>query len=470
MRLPGDNEYRNSGLSMKYMMLGVTLCLMLVLGVVILTNKENELKAKKNVQQQQNVVALEHEAGTQTGGTTGTDVAMQNGTSTLNTNTVPMTGAETTGGTVTAEGVEITGVAEDGSVVGFAPQPATDMVVGFNGRKSLQDVERLYEERKLVASDLDFWDMYPVNEPDVFGVVNGTEPKVRASEDEDEVDKEDSEEEKPKDKYAKYDEEMKEKEEKDPSKDGKHTLITYANGEEEWVLINPYLEQNTFDFSKLSVESEEMLVYEDGRKSSYAGVDLSKYNGEVDFAALKAEGIDFVMLRLGSRGYETGQVMLDEKFTDYITKATQAGLGIGVYFYSQAISEAEAVEEANVVIQQLANYQLTYPVAFDMEYVSNDKARIEGLTREEKTTITKAFLETVKNAGYKPMIYGTKEWLIKQIDLTKLTDYDVWLSQQEPTPDYPYQFQMWQYSLDGKLNGVTGDVDMNISFVDYSAK
>ena len=213
-----------------------------------------------------------------------------------------------------------------------------------------------------------------------------------------------------------------------------------------------------------------MVYYEDGRQSSYVGVDLSKYNNEVDFQKLKAAGVDFVMLRLGSRGYGSGQIMLDEKFVEYITKATEAGLQIGVYFYSQAITEAEAVEEANFVIQNLVNYKLTYPIAFDMEYVKNDSARIDALTREEKTKVAKAFLKTVKTAGYKPMIYGTKEWLIKEIDLTKLTDYDVWLSQQEEEPDYPYQFQMWQYSLEGSISGVTGDVDMNISFVDYSEK
>lgn len=455
---------------MKYMMLGVTLCLMLVLGVVFLTNRENENKRKETSAQQQNVVALEHDtqenaaalepdAQGQMAGTDAAGHSVSSGTVTSDSSNTAQIAA--------ADEQPLTGIAADGSEVEPAPQPAAETVTGFNGRKSLEDVERLYAERKLVASDLDFWDMYPVNEPDIVSAANGTQPEMRSGE-QDNADNEASE--KPRDKYAQYDEEMKKKEENDPSKDGKHTLITLANGEEEWVLINPYLEQNTYDFTKLTVESNNMLTYEDGRKASYAGVDLSKYNGQVDFLSLKQEGIDYVMLRVGARGYETGQIMLDEKFTEYITGAVQAGLGIGVYFYSQAITEAEAVEEANFVISQVANYQLTYPVAFDMEYISNDSARIDGLTRDEKTKIAAAFMDTVKNAGYKPMLYGTKEWLIKQVDLTKLTGYDVWLSSQEAAPDYPYLFQMWQYSLDGKIDGITGNVDLNISFVDYSAK
>ena len=213
-----------------------------------------------------------------------------------------------------------------------------------------------------------------------------------------------------------------------------------------------------------------MSYYDNGRDISYLGADLSKYNGDVDFRALKEAGADFVMLRIGSRGYGSGQIVPDEKFEENIKKAIDAGLEVGVYFFSQAITAEEAVEESNYIIQVLANYQITYPVAFDMEYVQNDKARIEVLSRDEKTAVAKAFLTNIKAAGYKPLLYGTKEWLIKHIDLTKLTDFDVWLSQQKDIPDYPYKFQMWQYTLSGGSGGIDGDVSWNISFVDYSEK
>ncbi len=418
MRLPGENEERNSRLSMRYMAMGVSLSILLILGVVVYTNKQEEERKARLRQEKTAVMALDYDE---------------------------------------QEGPDGSGE-EDAAVVEEAGVPVT----GFAGRKSMQEVERLYKENKLTASDLDFWDMYP-NEPD-FLVEAGTENSSS-------VEGSDGKEE---NKTARYEEEARRVAEEeaaaDPSKDGKHTLLTYADGSEEWVLINPYLEQNTYDYTNLKMKADKMAYYDDGRSVSYLGVDLSKYNGDVDFGALKESGIDFVMLRLGSRGYGSGQIMLDEKFEENIKKATGAGLEIGVYFFSQAITEQEAVEESNFIIQTLANYKITYPIAFDMEYVQNDKARIDALSREDKTTVAKAFLENTKVAGYKPMIYGTKEWLIKHIDLTKLTDYDIWLSQQKDIPDYPYKFQMWQYTLEGKASGVDGDVNLNISFVDYSEK
>lgn len=429
---------------MKYMMMGVCLCLLLIVGVVLWTNKEND--AKRHKEQETSVMVLEHEG----------DGAGS---------------ADTQEGAAAESGETGDGKTENASGTG----PAAGAVMGFNGAKTLEEVERLYAEKKLVASDLDFWDMYPKNAP---AYMNGA--STQAGEDHSQGSSGTSAETgsgTSKDKYARYDEEAEreqqkeeEKEARDPSRDGRHTLITHADGEEEWVLLNPNLERNTYDFTNLTMRQEQLAYYADGKTYSYVGADLSKYNGEVDFAALKQSGISYVMLRLGMRGYGSGQIQLDEKFADYIAKAEEAGLDVGVYFYSQAVTEEEAAEEANFVIQNLAGHPITYPVAFDMEYVANDTARIEALTREEKTKMAKTFLDTVKNAGYKPMVYGTKEWLIKQVDLTKLTDYDIWLSQQEETPDYPYQFQMWQYSREGRLNGADGDVNLNISFVDYSEK
>ena len=187
---------------------------------------------------------------------------------------------------------------------------------------------------------------------------------------------------------------------------------------------------------------------------------------------MKAAGVDYVMIRLGGRGYGTGQITLDEKFKQNIEGAVAAGLDVGVYFYSQAISQEEAVQELNFVVQNLEPYRanVKYPIAFDMEFVANDAARIDNLSKDEKTNIATSFLEGVKNAGYVPMLYGDKEWLIKEVDLARLQSYDVWLAQEQELPDYPYQFTMWQYSTEGVVNGVTGDANLNISFVGYSQR
>lgn len=315
-------------------------------------------------------------------------------------------------------------------------------------------------EQKLRAEDLDFWDMYPVeSETNTAQTTqsSGTDSTVGT----DEENENEAENETPK-----KDEIVQE----DPSTDGKHTLVKSADGTEEWVLISPYLTKNTYDFTNLSESADLKKYTENGKKISYVGVDISKHNGSVNFRSLKAAGIDYVMIRLGARGYSTGQLSLDDNFAENMEAAVEAGLDIGIYFYSQAINQEEAVQEVNFIVQNLEPYRanITYPVAFDMENVSNDKARIDELTRDDKTAITDSFLSGIQAAGYIPMIYGNKEWLIKNIDLAKLQNYDIWLSQDEDIPDYPYQFAMWQYTTTGVVNGVKGDANLNICFVSYS--
>lgn len=123
-----------------------------------------------------------------------------------------------------------------------------------------------------------------------------------------------------------------------------------------------------------------------------------------------------------------------------------------------------------MVLEALEDYQITYPVAFDMGFVENDTARIESLSKTEKTEITKTFLDTVAAEGYMTVIYGDKEWLIKEIDMSKLTAYDVWLSQLQDLPDYPYRFTMWQYTTSASVDGIAGYASLNVSFIDYSEK
>lgn len=286
--------------------------------------------------------------------------------------------------------------------------------------------------------DLDFWDMYPVDS------------KESQSEDNSKKDKD--------------------KDKDDPATDGRHTKVINSDGEEEWVLINQYLTKNSYDHTKLVCQSDIMKYYEDGKLVSYAGVDISEEQDYVDFSKLKKSGISFVMLRVGARRYSTGQIITDDYFADNIKRATDAGLDVGVYFFSQAITEAEAEEEAKFVLESIKGYDLSYPIVYQMSYISNDTSRIDGLNVDEKTNIAEKFLETVKKAGYVPMVYGTKEWLIKRVDLSRLDEYDIWLSQPGDLPDYPYKFSIWQYATDGKIDGVSGDVNLNISFIDYSEK
>lgn len=335
--------------------------------------------------------------------------------------------------------------------------------------KALTETTEEQTEKKLRAEDLDFWDMYPVEgeekETNSSSVSTQKNSSSSKTEDKEKISSNTSE-------SAKSDSDTQKEEtvQNDPSTDGKHTLVKSADGTEEWVLINPYLTKNTYDFSNLSETANIRKYTENGKKISYIGADISKHDGDVNFNSMKAAGVDYVIIRLGARGYATGQLTLDEYFVENIEAAIEADLDIGIYFYSQAISQEEANQEANFVIQNLEPYRanIKYPVAFAMEKISNDQARTDTLTREDKTIIANTFLGGVQAAGYVPMLYGNKEYLIKGVDMTQLQSYDVWLSQEQDIPDYPYQYTMWQYTTTGVLNGIKGDANLNICFVSYS--
>lgn len=309
-------------------------------------------------------------------------------------------------------------------------------VLKESGNATVADLGDVLSGSTLAPEDLDFWDKYPEKD--------SSEPEETP--------------------------EPTEEPEPDPSTDGKHTLVTSADGEEEWVLISPYLPKHEYDFTKLVCQSDRMKYFSEGKQVSYVGADVSKLQDYIDFSKVKKDGLDFVMVRVGARGYSTGQLVMDDYFTENVKRASDAGLQVGVYFFSQAISVEEALEEANLMLDSIQDYHVTYPVAFYMDEIAGDTSRIDKLTKAEKTEIAKTFLEAVQGAGYNAMLCGDKEWLIKQVDLSKLTDYDIWLTQIQDVPDYPYKFSMWQYSVTGSVDGISGYANLNISFIDYSEK
>lgn len=290
----------------------------------------------------------------------------------------------------------------------------------------------------LTSDDLDFWHMY------------------------DQAKKQEEE--------AEEEEKTEEKAENDPSTDGKHTKLVAADGTEEWISINPYLTKNTYDYSGLVYQYPIMKYYEDSKRVSKVGINVSADDGDINFKRLKKAGVEYAMIRLGSRGYGSGNLMADEMFYENVRKATEAGLEVGVTFFSQAITKEEALEEATRVIEGLQGFSITYPVAFDMEYVKNDTARVQGLSREAKTEIAAAFMDAVAQAGYKTILYGDKEWMLRRVDLTKLIGYDIWISQEQDTPDYPYKFTMWEYTKSAKLDGMDEPAALSVCFIDYAAK
>lgn len=315
---------------------------------------------------------------------------------------------------------------------------------------AVDEVTPNVENTNLTADDLDIWDMYPVN----GGYDDSIDPK-EVGEDE------------------KKDKEKKPTPTVSPEidyNDGNHVMIKYADGSTEWVKINDKWEKNNYDFTNLIDSGGKMRYMSDGKTISFLGIDVSRYQKDIDFAQVKEQGIDFVMIRVGARGYKTGALSLDEFFEQNYTKATEAGLDVGLYFYSQAVTAAEATEEANLVLNAINGRKLQYPIAIDMEMVDNDISRIDTLSKDERTLITQTFVNKINEGGYKGLVYGNKEWLLKRVDVGKLTNCGMWLSQDDKVPDYPYLYDMWQYSTNGSVYGIDGAVDMNICFVDYSAQ
>ena len=328
-------------------------------------------------------------------------------------------------------------------------------------------------ESNVRSEDLDFWDMYEKDEDD--------EPSVSANND-DLVDRKDRPEEVDKPykplsfnniKNDNEDPIMPGDEEKDDEDDGKHIKARAKGKEETWYDIIEDLNKNNYDLKANLNMDEDKLEYKDRAITSKRGVDVSKYQGTIDWAKVKAAGIDFAMIRVGARGYGSAQLMLDDNFVTNIMGARAAGLETGAYFFSQATTEEEAVEEANFTVGALMNYGATYPVAIDVEWIENDRARTDDLTPEERTDLAVKYCETVKAFGYKPMIYATRDMLIAGMLPDKLKDYDIWLSDDyrpEVGTDYPYEFNMWQYTKKGSVDGIPGEVDINISFVNYKEK
>ena len=196
------------------------------------------------------------------------------------------------------------------------------------------------------------------------------------------------------------------------------------------------------------------------------GIDVSHYQGEIDWEKVKEDGIEFVIIRIGYRGYgEEGTLKVDTNYEKNIQGARAAGLDVGVYFFAQAINEKEAVEEAEFVLEHLASYDLQLPIVYDPESILHDEARTEYVSGEQFTKNTKAFCQTIEDAGYDAMIYCNMLWQAYELDLKELEEYPVWYADYEAIPQTPYHFEMWQYSQTGTVNGIQGNVDMNIQMI-----
>lgn len=198
--------------------------------------------------------------------------------------------------------------------------------------------------------------------------------------------------------------------------------------------------------------------------NSRVGIDVSKWNGEIDWDKVKNAGVEFAIIRAGYRGSSTGSLVEDPMFTANMKGAQASGIPVGVYFFTQAVNEVEAVEEASAVLALIREYELEYPVFIDTEGAGGN-GRADELDTETRTLVCEAFCRTIENAGYQAGVYGSRNWYNNRLYTDRLDSrYCIWLAEYRSVPLYQGYYQLWQYTSKGKIDGISGNVDMNISY------
>ena len=233
---------------------------------------------------------------------------------------------------------------------------------------------------------------------------------------------------------------------------------TTAPPEETTVAPIPPLEPNPYGPEDFQYDGDYLTCV---AGESRLGIDVSSHQGEVDWSQVAEAGVEFAMIRLGYRGYGSGVMKVDEYARGNLSGAKEAGLDLGVYFFSQAISTEEARQEANFVLAVLQDMPLQLPVVFDWEFVSAE-ARTGNMDPETLTDCTRVFCEVIEEAGYDAMIYFNQHLAQEMLDLEQLREYPFWLAMYTDQMDYPHRIQMWQYTEEGSVPGIIGNVDIDL--------
>lgn len=205
------------------------------------------------------------------------------------------------------------------------------------------------------------------------------------------------------------------------------------------------------------------------RCDSIPGIDVSAYQGEIDWEKVADSGIKFAIIRLGYRGYGTGALVEDKYARANLEGATKAGLEVGAYFFSQALNVEEVHEEIDMMLEILGDTEITMPVVFDWEYIS-DEARTANMDARTLTDLNLEFCERMEEEGYQPMIYFNSNQARKLMFLYELEEYPFWLAYYSDRMTYPYRFEMWQYTCTGRVPGIQGDVDINVMLLDQKLR
>ena len=247
------------------------------------------------------------------------------------------------------------------------------------------------------------------------------------------------------------------------SADYKFTFFD-AHGDKWKTTINENVKMHEYDWSKLT-NKKKVVTYKDDKYKIQKGIDVSYYNGKIKWKKVKKAGYDFAIIRLGYRGYSNGSLNIGKQFYRNLKYAKKAGLDVGVYFFSQAVNVKEAKQEAKFVLKALKGKKLDLPIVYDPELIKFAKARTDKVSGKQFTKNTLAFCKKIEKAGYDAMIYSNMYWEAYLFDLEKLNKYPIWYADYKKKPQTPYHFTYWQYTSNGKVNGIKGRVDLNVRFI-----
>ena len=221
----------------------------------------------------------------------------------------------------------------------------------------------------------------------------------------------------------------------------------------------------SYDMEAFQTDTQGWIHYEKDGVAAIPGIDVSYYQQDIDWNAVAEAGMKFAMIRVGYRGYSQGNLRLDDRFEVNLQGALEAGLKVGVYFFSQAVTAEEAREEARFLLSAIAGREVSYPVVFDWEPIlGQENVRTRQIEGAALTELAQAFCQEVEAAGYQGMVYFNQEQGYLQYDLSQLKEYGFWLAQYNSTPDFYYQVDLWQYSHTGTVPGIQGAVDLNLAF------
>lgn len=244
-------------------------------------------------------------------------------------------------------------------------------------------------------------------------------------------------------------------------------IVVVSNTGFDFYPIDKNLKLNTYNLDSFKQDDEtKEIIYDNPSDNvkAHKSIDVSSFNEKIDWKKVAESDVDYAIIRCGYRGSSEGKLMLDSTFEYNLNQANENDVPAGVYFFSQAISEEEAVEEAQYVLEAVSDYDLELPIAIDVEKL---EGRTDLLTKDERTDYTIAFLEEIKKSGYDVMIYGNLNTFMAMLDIKRLEDYPKWFAYYSNPVYFPYEFDVWQYTDTGTVDGIKGKVDINICMKEY---